>query len=108
MGVVPDPRVMDWRDALTRLRAGRFTTVVEPLLRRLRRGQRVLFVGPRFAAAGTPWSRLIMADTRIWRRALHRRLNVVATAAPDRRTGASTVAGTVLARAQTQSGRSAG
>jgi uncharacterized membrane protein len=97
MGVVADPQVMDWRDALARLRVGRFATIMEPLLRRLPPGARLLFVGPRFAAAGTPWSRLIMADTRSWRRALRRRLRVVATAAPARPNAMSTVAGTVLA-----------
>jgi mannosyltransferase len=96
-GVVPDPQVMDWRDALPRLRAARFGTVMGPLLRRLRAGQRVLFVGPRFANAGSAWSRRIMADTRVWRRALRRRMRVVAAATPAQANSMSTVAGLLLA-----------
>jgi mannosyltransferase len=96
LGVVRDPRVMDWRDALARLDGARFGAVMTPVLRRLRAGARVLFVGPRFAAASSPWSREIIADTRRWRRALRRRLRVVATSAPARRSGMSTLAGMLL------------
>jgi hypothetical protein len=38
LGGVADPRVMDWRDALPRLRAARFDTVLGPALRRLHPG----------------------------------------------------------------------
>jgi mannosyltransferase len=96
-GVVPDPRVMDWRDALQRLRAARFGAVMDPLLRRLRAGERLLFVGPRFANAGSAWSRRIMADTHVWRRALRRRLRVVAAITPEQANRMSTVAGLLLA-----------
>jgi hypothetical protein len=96
LGVVRDPRVMDWRDALARLRAARFGAVMTPLLRGLRAGARLLFVEPRFAAGRTPWSRRIMADTTIWRGALRRRLQLVATVVPARAKRQSTVAGMVL------------
>jgi mannosyltransferase len=96
LGVVRDPRVMDWRDALARLRAARFGAVMTPLLHGLRAGARLLFVEPRFAAGRTPWSRRIMADTAIWRHALRRRLRLVARVAPRRGNGQSTVAGLVL------------
>jgi mannosyltransferase len=97
LGVVADPQVMDWRDALAHLRAGRFSTVMAPLLRGLRAGTRVLFVGPRFANANSAWSRQIMLDTRRWRRALRRRLRVVYAAQPTGRSSMSTLAGLVLA-----------
>jgi mannosyltransferase len=96
LGAVRDPRVMDWRDALARLRAARFGAVMTPLLRGLRAGARLLFVEPRFAARRTPWSRRIMADTTIWRHALRRRLRLVARVAPRRSNSQSTVAGLVL------------
>jgi mannosyltransferase len=97
LGVVSDPQVMDWRDALLRLRAARFATVMPRLLRSLRAGARVLFVGPRFAAESSAWSRQIMLDTRRWRRALRRRLDVVADEQPTARSGMSTLAGLVFA-----------
>jgi mannosyltransferase len=96
-GPVADPQVMDWRDALPRLQAARFARVVPPLLRDLQPGARVLFVGPRFAAGSTAWSRRIIEDTRRWRRALRRRLHVVDAAQPTGRSGMSTLAGLVLA-----------
>ena len=96
-GFIRDPGVMDWRDAPARLRAGRFSTVMDSALRSLRPGMRVLFVGPRFANGDTAWSRQILADTRVWRRALRRRLRVVAAEAPHGRSAQSTIAGLVLA-----------
>jgi mannosyltransferase len=97
-GPVADPQVMDWRDALPRLSAARFAAVMPPLLHRLRPGARVLFVGPRFAAGATAWSRQIIRDTRRWRRALRRRLDVVDATEPTGRSGMSTLAGLVLAK----------
>jgi mannosyltransferase len=97
-GPVADPQVMDWRDALPRLEAARFATVMPPVLRDLPPGARVLFVGPRFAAGSSAWSRRIIRDTRTWRRALRRRLHVVAAARPTARSGMSTLAGLVLAK----------
>jgi hypothetical protein len=96
LGAVRDPRVMDWRDALARLRAARFGAVMTPLLRGMRAGARLLFVEPRFAAGRTPWSRRIMADTTVWRRALRERLHLVAMVEPARSNSQSTVAGMVL------------
>jgi uncharacterized membrane protein len=93
LGVVRDPQVMDWRDALARLRAARFGAVMRPVLRGLRAGARLLFVEPRFAAGRTAWSRRIMADTTTWRHALRRRLRLVAMVAPARSSSQSTVAG---------------
>jgi mannosyltransferase len=104
-GSVADPQVMDWRDALARLRDARFATIMPRLLRDLRPGARVLFVGPRFAAGRTAWSRQIIEDTRRWRRALRRRLHVVDAARPTGRSGMSTLAGLVLAKPSTAAAR---
>jgi mannosyltransferase len=98
LGVVSDPQVMDWRDALARLRAASFAAVMPPLLHGLRAGARVLFVGPRFASGSTAWSRQIMRDTSRWRHALRHRLRVVARAQPTGRSGMSTLEAVVLAR----------
>jgi mannosyltransferase len=96
-GLVRDPQVMDWRDAPARLRDARFGVVMSSLLSSLRPGMRLLFVGPRFANANSAWSRRILTDTRVWRKALRRRLRVVASATPERRSAESTIAGLVLA-----------
>jgi len=98
LGVVADPQVMDWRDALARLKAGSFAAVMAPLLHHLRAGARVLFVGPRFASVSTPWSRQIIRDTHRWRRALRRRLHTVDQVQPTGRSTSSVLAGLVLAR----------
>jgi hypothetical protein len=96
-GAVRDPGVMDWRDALPRLRAASFRSVMAPRLRDMGPGARLLFVGPTEARADTDWSGAIMAATRTWRDALLRRLNIVAVAAPRQPTTASTVSGLLLA-----------
>jgi hypothetical protein len=88
---------MDWRDALPRLRAASFRSVMAPRLRDMGPGARLLFVGPTEARADTDWSGAIMAATRTWRDALLRRLNIVAVAAPRQPTTASTVSGLLLA-----------
>jgi mannosyltransferase len=72
LGVVSDPRLMDWRDGVARLRAGRAERRLLPLLRRLRPGRRVLLVipvAPR-SPSQAPWSRLVRVRTREWRAAL--------------------------------------
>jgi mannosyltransferase len=97
-GPVADPQVMDWRDALARLTRARFATAIVPLLARLPAHARVLFVGPRFATGSTAWSRQIIRDTRRWRRALRRRLDVIEVAEPTGRSRMSTLAALVLAR----------
>ena len=46
LGLVLDPRQTDWRDGLTRLRAGQAETELLPAVARLDRGRRVLIVTP--------------------------------------------------------------
>lgn len=72
LGTVADPRVMDWRDALRRLRAARPRITLEPLLDRLRVGARVIVVRPRIPWTGwsAPWLALVRRDTLVWARAI--------------------------------------
>jgi mannosyltransferase len=74
LGVVPDPGVVDWRDGLARLRAGRADRRLLPLLRTRAPGSRIVLVTP----AGRPspfeglWTRVVRRRTREWHAALHR------------------------------------
>jgi mannosyltransferase len=82
LGAVTDPGVMDWRDALPRLRAARFGLVLGTQLRGLRRGARLLLVQPLFSHPDSPWTLKIRDIARRWGRAvrhsrLMRRLRVV-------------------------------
>jgi mannosyltransferase len=72
LGVVPDPLVMDWRNALRRLRAARPQATLEPLLDRLRSGARVIVVRPRIPWKGwsAPWLALVRRDTLVWAHAI--------------------------------------
>jgi hypothetical protein len=49
LGPVRDPGVMDWRDAMTRLRAARYAPVLGTRVRALEPGTRVLLVQPLFS-----------------------------------------------------------
>ena len=86
-GAPPDPAVMDWRDALRRMRAG------SPRLTPLHAGQRIVLVTP-ILEARSPWARAVRRGTREWRAALRadlrlRRLGT--TSRPDPRRFRSTV-----------------
>jgi hypothetical protein len=97
LGVVADPQVMDWRDALHRLRAARFATAMEPLLRDLPAGARVLLVQPRFTNPNAPWTRLVRQRARAWGKALRHRLRVVDRSIPTKGFNRSTVSTSLLA-----------
>jgi mannosyltransferase len=61
-GPVGDPQVMDWRDALDRLRASRAATAFVPVLDRMRVGQRILLVSPiteNPRSWRAPWTELV-------------------------------------------------
>ncbi|MEA2278665.1 MAG: mannosyltransferase [Solirubrobacteraceae bacterium] len=70
LGRVTDPGVMNWRDALTRLRAARFGPSLGADVRHLRRGQRLLLVQPLFSHPDSPWTRLIRRIAHRWGRDL--------------------------------------
>lgn len=72
LGVPSDPQMVDWRNALHRLRHGHAARVLDPALARLRPGQRVVLVTPAWSGTPSraPWIRAVRARTREWRRAL--------------------------------------
>lgn len=69
LGVVRDPGVMDWRDALSRLRASRVASTVARV-DRLPPGTRVAFVRQPAAHGGAPWPRLVRRRTAMLARRL--------------------------------------
>ena len=72
LGPVTDPGVMDWRDALDRLRGQRAQSTLGPLLDRLPPGRRLLFVRPVTTRGGwnAPWTRLVRQRSAEWRRVI--------------------------------------
>jgi hypothetical protein len=78
-GPVADPRVMDWRNALTNLRRSRPAPTAAALLRRVPPGARLLFVAPvtdrrddwrarwtrLVRRRGAQWGALLQADPRL-------------------------------------------
>jgi mannosyltransferase len=76
LGSVADPRQVDWRDGVARLRHG---PSLRPVLRRLAPGRRILFVTPVRDRSGSAWSRLVRVRTREWSAAVtaDRRLRIL-------------------------------
>jgi hypothetical protein len=70
MGPVADPRVMDWRDALPRLKAAKPTPTEDALVRSLRPNQRLLLVEPiiRSANWSAPWTSWVRRRSAQWQR----------------------------------------
>jgi mannosyltransferase len=85
-GPVADPRIMDWRDAVDRLRAARPAATAEPLVASLRPGQRLLLVQPiiRSARWSAPWTALVRRRAAQWERRLNRDPRLVRTLAVPR------------------------
>jgi hypothetical protein len=68
LGPVPEPGVTDWRDGVTRLRAGRAPLELGPQIRHLAPGRRVLLVMPVYGhLSQAPWNRAVRSRTREWR-----------------------------------------
>ncbi|HEV3408516.1 MAG TPA: glycosyltransferase family 39 protein [Gaiellaceae bacterium] len=92
LGPVRDPRVMDWRNALARLRAARPERTLVPLLDGLPNGRRVVLVRPIVRDAdqdAAPWIATIRDRSVEWGRALgqdrrFRRLDAVPRSVLDR------------------------
>jgi mannosyltransferase len=72
LGPVADPGVMDWRDALPRLRAARFGPALGARLRGLHHGARLLLIQPLFSHPDSPWTLRIREIARRWGRAVRR------------------------------------
>ena len=72
MGMVADPQVMDWRDALRRLKAAKPRPTADALVRTLRSGQHLLLVQPiiRSARWGAPWTMMVRKRAGQWQRRL--------------------------------------
>ncbi|HEV7750033.1 MAG TPA: glycosyltransferase family 39 protein [Baekduia sp.] len=100
LGAVPDPRVMDWRDAMTRLDRPAADTTFVRVLDGLRPGQRLLLVQPRFSSPSAPWTRRIrqLARGAHRERLTHHEIRLVRTVVPRRGYARSTVAGLLLER----------
>jgi hypothetical protein len=71
IGRVPDPRVVDWRNALTRLRRSTVDSVLMPMVDRLRPGQRLLLVTPTQLPDTPLYLKLVDKDSNSWSRALY-------------------------------------
>ncbi|HSH23188.1 MAG TPA: glycosyltransferase family 39 protein [Acidimicrobiales bacterium] len=72
LGVVPDPGVVDWRDALARLQAATPETGLKPLLAEIDRGDKVFLVCPLLTTGpdAIPWFRTMDLLCRSWRSTL--------------------------------------
>jgi mannosyltransferase len=84
LGPVPDPRVMDWRNALAKFEHSTVRTVLAPMIRSLAPGGRVLLVVPTEFPKSPTWMKLIERDSKSWMRYLEhdRRLRLIETASP--------------------------
>jgi hypothetical protein len=71
IGPVPDPRVVDWRNALTRLRRSTVNSVLMPMVDRLKPGQRLLLVIPTLLPDTPLYLKLVDHDSNSWSRALY-------------------------------------
>ena len=100
LGAVRDPGVMDWRDAMARLRRARYGPVVGRAVADLRPGRHVLLVAPKFRRVDAPWTALIKRLTRRWTRHLRhsRYLRLVTTIRAHRMYSRSTVQALVFRR----------
>jgi mannosyltransferase len=75
LGAVPDPQVMDWRDALSRLKKVTPATDLEPLLDTVKPGQDLIVISPVFRdyrAWEARWTRLVYLTSQVWTRDIAR------------------------------------
>jgi hypothetical protein len=70
LGPVPDPRVVDWRNALERFEHGSVHHTLVPMLRQLKPGQRVALVEPVRFTQEPRWMDLIYTNSYYWSRYL--------------------------------------
>lgn len=75
IGPVPDPRIFDWRDAVTRLRDAAPAPTLDALLATVRPGEQFVFVSPVFRSYGAwdaKWTKLVWQRSGAWRTLLAR------------------------------------
>ncbi|MEA2444989.1 MAG: mannosyltransferase [Thermoleophilales bacterium] len=103
LGPVPDPGVMDWRDAMRRLRAARYGRTLGRTTRALAPGQRIHLVQALFGHPTAPWTRTIGVIARSWTRRVRRdpHLRLLARIRPAHYSNRSTVAGLLFVRRAT-------
>jgi hypothetical protein len=73
LGLVSDPRIMDWRDALERIDAVTVQRNLEPLLASVKPGQHLVVVSPLFRdyrAWEAPWTSKVYATSQLWTRVI--------------------------------------
>lgn len=99
LGPVPDPRVVDWRNALAKFEGSRRHAVLGPMIRSLTPGQRVLLVIPTSFTKEPRWMVLIHLDSKSWLRYLKhdRRLRLIKASAPHQYSANVAVAGYLFA-----------
>jgi hypothetical protein len=69
LGPFPDPRVMDWRDALSELRAATPETTLEPILAGMDEGERLVLIRPLIRSErpwSAPWTELVRERSFEW------------------------------------------
>jgi hypothetical protein len=86
IGMVGDPRVFDWRNALDRLRAAKPTRVLDSYVSSLRPGQTLILTLPiiRTGSWNAPWTGLVRKRSAQWQRAADRHPELVRIAAEPR------------------------
>jgi hypothetical protein len=75
LGPVPDAQVMDWRDALSRLKKVTPAADLEPLLAKVKPGQDLIVISPVFRdyrAWEARWTRLVYLTSQVWTRDIAR------------------------------------
>ncbi|MGA9859990.1 MAG: glycosyltransferase family 39 protein [Solirubrobacteraceae bacterium] len=84
LGSVPDPRVVDWRNALTRFEHSSVHGTLVPMLQQLAVGDRVLLVVPEIFQTAPKWMTLIKRSSVRWERYLKhdRSLKLIIDQAP--------------------------
>jgi len=73
LGPVADPRIMDWRDALARIKAVTVRRNLEPVLATVKPGQHLIVISPVFRdyrAWQAPWTREVYDTSQLWTRAI--------------------------------------
>jgi hypothetical protein len=86
IGMVGDPRVFDWVNALDRLRAARPSRVLDSYVSSLRPGQTLILTLPiiRTGSWGAPWTALVRKRSAQWQRVADRHPELVRVGAEPR------------------------
>lgn len=84
LGPVPDPRVVDWRNAPATFEHSSVPTVLAPMVGALSPGDRLLLVVPTTFTKTPTWMKLIRRDSKSWLHYLRhdRRLRLIKASAP--------------------------